>query len=137
MKTALRKLGLAASLVLVAVFVFATNSPAPISQSLTNFIDAQVIDDNPQVKHLLDELNKEGIKTDNLLDQHFLFASLLWLLWGSVGMGYLLYARRQRMIVPFIAGVAMIALLSGIAITDSEVSEVNEQTDCRDGRAKG
>jgi hypothetical protein len=66
-----------------------------------------MVEDNPQVKHLMEELNKEGIKTDNLLDQHFLFASLLW---GSVGAGYLLYARRQRMIVPFIGGVAMIGV---------------------------
>jgi hypothetical protein len=107
MRSALRKLGLASSLVLFAVSLFATNSPAPISRSITNFIDPQIVEDNPQVKHLIDELNKEGIKTDNLLDQHFLFASLLW---GSVGTGYLLYARRQRMIVPFIAGVAMIAV---------------------------
>ena len=55
----------------------------------------------------MDQLNRDGIKTDNLLDQHYLFASLLW---GSVGAGYLLYARRQRMIGPFIAGVAMIGV---------------------------
>lgn len=107
MRNAFRKLGLAIALVLFAVSPFATNSPAPISPSITNFIDPEIVEDNPQVKRLIDELSKEGVAKDNLLDQHFLLASLLW---GSVGGGYLLYARRQRMIVPFIAGVAMIAV---------------------------
>ena len=43
----------------------------------------------------------------DLLNEKFLFASLIW---GSVGCGYLLYARRQREIVPFLGGVAMIAV---------------------------
>ena len=42
----------------------------------------------------------------DFLDTNFLFASLIW---GTVGGGYLLYARKQREIVPFIGGVAMIA----------------------------
>jgi hypothetical protein len=107
MRSALRRLGRASSLVLFAVSLFAANSPASISPSITNFIDPQIVEDNPQVKHLMEGLNKGEIKTDTLLDEHFLFASLLW---GSVGTGYLLYARRQRMIVPFIAGVAMIGV---------------------------
>lgn len=107
MRSAFRKLGLASSLVLFAVALYATNSPATISPSITNFIDPELVEGSPQVKHLMDQLNRDGIKTDNLLDQHYLFASLLW---GSVGAGYLLYARRQRMIGPFIAGVAMIGV---------------------------
>lgn len=43
----------------------------------------------------------------NLLDSNFLFASLLW---GSVGVGYCIYGRRQRAIIPFLGGVAMIAV---------------------------
>lgn len=42
----------------------------------------------------------------NWLDSDFLFASLLW---GSVGVGYCIYGRRQRAIVPFLGGVALIA----------------------------
>ena len=55
----------------------------------------------------MEVMKKEGIKTDRLLDEHFLFASLLW---GSVGAGYLFYARKQREIVPFIGGVMMIGV---------------------------
>jgi hypothetical protein len=43
----------------------------------------------------------------DLLDAHFLFASLFW---GSVGGGYLVYAHRQREIAPFLGGVAMITV---------------------------
>ena len=43
----------------------------------------------------------------DLLNTKFLFASLIW---GTVGGGYLLYARRQRASVPFLGGVAMIAV---------------------------
>ena len=39
------------------------------------------------------------------LDVNFLFASLIW---GSVGVGYCIYGRRQQSIVPFIGGIAMI-----------------------------
>ena len=56
---------------------------------------------------MTEALKKEGIKTDSLLDEQFLFASLLW---GSVGAGYVLYARRQREVAPLIGGVAMIAV---------------------------
>lgn len=42
----------------------------------------------------------------NLLDVHFLFASLIW---GSVGFGYCIYGKRQQSIVPFLAGVLMMA----------------------------
>jgi hypothetical protein len=107
MKSTLRKLGLASSLVVLAVSLFATNSPAPITRADTNFIDPQITDDNPQVKQLMETMEQHGMKVDNLLDEHFLFASLLW---GSVGAGYLFYARKQRMIVPFVGGVAMIGV---------------------------
>ena len=107
MNTTLRKLGLAGSLVVLAVSLSATNSPAPGTPADTNFIDPQIVEDNPQVKQLMETAKRDGIKVDSLLDEHFLFASLFW---GSVGAGYLLYARQQRMIVPFIGGVAMIAV---------------------------
>jgi hypothetical protein len=41
----------------------------------------------------------------NLLNVHFLFASLIW---GSIGVGYCIYGKRQQSIVPFIGGVLMI-----------------------------
>lgn len=107
MKSALRKLGLAGSLVMFAVSLLATNSPAPMARADTNFIDPQIVDDNPQAKQLMDVMQKEGVKTDSLLNEQFLFASLLW---GSVGAGYLLYARKQRQIVPFLGGVALIGV---------------------------
>ena len=107
MKSTLRKLRLAGSLLMFAFSLFATNSPAPVAPADTNFIDPQIVDDNPQAKQLLEVMKKEGIKTDRLLDEHFLFASLLW---GSVGAGYLFFARRQRETVPFIGGVMMIGV---------------------------
>jgi hypothetical protein len=42
----------------------------------------------------------------NLLDPNFLFASLIW---GSIGVGYTIYGRRQRSAVAFVGGVLMIA----------------------------
>jgi hypothetical protein len=42
----------------------------------------------------------------NLLDSNYLFASLFW---GSVGTGYCVYGRRQRSVVSFLGGVAIIA----------------------------
>jgi hypothetical protein len=107
MKSAMRKLGLAGLLVAFAVSLFATNSPVLIAPANTNFIDPEIVGDNPQVKQLTEVMKKEGINTDKLLDEQFLFASLLW---GSVGAGYLFYARKQRSIVPFIGGVAMIGV---------------------------
>jgi hypothetical protein len=107
MKSALQKLRLAVSLVMFACSLFATNTPAPKAPADTNFIDPQIVGDNPQAKQLMEVMKKEGIKTDGLLDEHFLFASLLW---GSVGAGYLVYARKQREIIPFIGGVMMIGV---------------------------
>jgi hypothetical protein len=45
----------------------------------------------------------------------YLFASCFW---GSVGLAYTLYGRRQRSLIPFIAGITMIgiAYLIGSAI---------------------
>jgi hypothetical protein len=107
MKGALRRLGLISSLVVFAVSILATDSPTTNTPVTTDLIDPQLLDDNPQVKHLMEAMKKEGVNTGSLLDEHFLFASLIW---GSVGAGYLLYARRQRMIVPFIGGVIMIGV---------------------------
>jgi hypothetical protein len=42
----------------------------------------------------------------NLFDTNFLFASLLW---GSVGVGYFIYGKKQREMMPMLGGVAMIA----------------------------
>jgi hypothetical protein len=39
------------------------------------------------------------------LDLNFLFASLIW---GSIGVGYFIYGKKQQSIVPLIAGVLMI-----------------------------
>jgi hypothetical protein len=36
---------------------------------------------------------------------------LLWgLLFGSIGLGYLVYGRRQRALLPFVAGIALVGL---------------------------
>lgn len=43
----------------------------------------------------------------NLFDTSFLFASLLW---GSVGVGYWIYGKKQREMTPMLGGVAMIAV---------------------------
>ncbi|MBI3851386.1 MAG: hypothetical protein HY298_14080 [Verrucomicrobia bacterium] len=42
----------------------------------------------------------------DLFDTNFLFASLFW---GSVGIGYWVYGKKQREIMPMNGGVAMIA----------------------------
>jgi hypothetical protein len=39
------------------------------------------------------------------LDANFLFASLIW---GSVGIGYFIYGRKQQAVVPLIGGILMI-----------------------------
>ncbi len=41
----------------------------------------------------------------NLLDTHFLFASLIW---GSIGTGYCVYGKRQQSWVALVAGVLMV-----------------------------
>ena len=89
---------------LFAVSVFATNSPAPTD---TNFIDPAITDDSAATKQLTDVLKKNGIKAEDLLDEHFMFASMFW---SAVAGGYLLYARKQREITPLIGGVAMLAV---------------------------
>jgi hypothetical protein len=43
----------------------------------------------------------------NLFDTHFLFASLFW---GSVGLGYWIYGKRQGAMSPMFGGVAMIGI---------------------------
>ena len=40
----------------------------------------------------------------NLLDQHFLWASLIW---GSVASGYLVYGWKQRAAIPLVGGAIM------------------------------
>jgi hypothetical protein len=81
--------------------------PAPAAAPAdTNFLDPEQADQNPAVQQLEATLKKEGVKPDSLLDEHFLFASLIW---GSIGGGYLLYAKKQREVVPFLGGVALVA----------------------------
>ena len=41
------------------------------------------------------------------LNTSFLFASLFW---GSVGVGYFIYGKRQALLAPMLGGVAMIAI---------------------------
>lgn len=57
-----------------------------------------------------------------LLDANFLFASLVW---GSVGVGYFIYGKRQQSIAPLIGGILIVAasyfaasalMMSGICI---------------------
>jgi hypothetical protein len=40
------------------------------------------------------------------IDTHFLFASLIW---GSVGVGYFIYGKKQQEMAPLIGGLVMIA----------------------------
>ena len=43
----------------------------------------------------------------NIFDAKFLFASLLW---GSVGVGYFIYGKKQEAMVPLLGGLSMIAI---------------------------
>ena len=70
-------------------------------------MDPSFTDENTASKQLTEVLKKNGIKTDSLLDEHFIFASMFW---GAVAGGYLLYARKQRETMPLIGGVAMMAV---------------------------
>ncbi len=42
-----------------------------------------------------------------LFDANFLLASLIW---GSVGIGYFIYGKRQQSFTPLIAGIVMVAV---------------------------
>jgi hypothetical protein len=88
----------------LSLFAGTTNAPAPAD---TNFVDPSITDDSASAKMLNDVLKKNGVSTDSLLDEHFLFASVIW---GGVAGGYLFYARKQREIMPFIGGIAMMAV---------------------------
>ena len=44
---------------------------------------------------------------ENLFDTSFLFASLLW---GSVGMGYFIYGKKQSATMPMIGGIVICAV---------------------------
>ena len=104
MRRALRRFTLTCLWMLFAISISATNSPAPAD---TNFVDPAITDDNAATKQLTEVLNKNGIKTDSLLDEHFIFASMFW---GAVAGGYLLYARKQREVTPLIGGIAIMAV---------------------------
>jgi hypothetical protein len=48
------------------------------------------------------------LRTDvSFLNANYLFASLIW---GSVGMGYFIYGKKQQSFVPMIAGLVMIGV---------------------------
>ena len=51
------------------------------------------------------DFSRYGVRAVNLLDPNFLFASLIW---GSIGIGYFIYGKKQQSIVPLIGGVLMI-----------------------------
>ncbi len=104
MRRALQRFTLACLPMMFVLAVFAADSPAPAD---TNFIDPSITDDNAAAKQLTDVMKKNGIKTEDLLDEHFMFASMFW---GAVSGGYLLYARKQREITPLIGGVAIMAV---------------------------
>jgi hypothetical protein len=42
-----------------------------------------------------------------VLNESFLFASLIW---GSIGTGYLIYGWRQKALVPFLGGFALVVI---------------------------
>lgn len=42
----------------------------------------------------------------NWLDPNYLFASLIW---GSIGIGYFIYGKKQQSLPPLIGGIVMIA----------------------------
>lgn len=44
---------------------------------------------------------------ENLFDTNFLLASLLW---GSIGVGYFIYGKKQGAMMPMIGGMVMIAV---------------------------
>jgi hypothetical protein len=43
----------------------------------------------------------------NLFDPSFLFASLIW---GSIGVGYFIYGKKQQSFIPMIGGILMIVV---------------------------
>lgn len=47
----------------------------------------------------------ENLADSNLFNSSFLFASLLW---GSVGVGYFIYGKKQGAMIPMIGGLLMI-----------------------------
>ena len=49
----------------------------------------------------------ENHADSNLFNTSFLFASLLW---GSVGVGYFIYGKKQGAMIPMIGGLLMIAV---------------------------
>ena len=48
---------------------------------------------------------RDRMSAVNMLDVNFLFASLVW---GSIGVGYFIYGKKQQSIVPLIGGILMI-----------------------------
>jgi hypothetical protein len=44
---------------------------------------------------------------DNLLNAHYLVASLIW---GSVGLGFFIYGKKQQSMVPMLGGLLIIGI---------------------------
>jgi hypothetical protein len=59
--------------------------------------------------------SSERFRVVNLFEPSFLFASLFW---GAVGLAYIIYGKRQRSFVPFMAGLVMpgVSYLVGSAL---------------------
>lgn len=60
-----------------------------------------------------------GARRMNLFEPGFLFASLIW---GSIGVGYCIYGKRQQSAVPLIGGVLMV--LTSYFASSTEVMSV-------------
>lgn len=43
----------------------------------------------------------------NLFSPSFLFASLIW---GSIGLGYFIYGKKQQSLIPMVAGIVMMGV---------------------------
>ena len=50
--------------------------------------------------------NQSSSDAVEMFDANFLFASLIW---GSIGVGYFIYGKKQRQWVPMVGGIVMIA----------------------------
>ncbi len=44
---------------------------------------------------------------DSMLNANFLFASLIW---GAIGMGFFVYGKKQRALIPLFGGIIMVGL---------------------------
>ncbi len=52
-------------------------------------------------------MDMDVLKYLSSIDQSFLWANLIW---GTVASGYMIYGWKQKMLIPFVGGLAMLAL---------------------------